>query len=376
MTFSTETWRDAIDRHLVRPPDRLVQTLLERPELESLVVANPPRSALVTASKFVLRQRQPPLHTGPGTTSALVQPLRLRRQQPYGIKANERIFRRYDRRLARAAARLGMERPPIVTFDPLVAGFCPTRWSGPVVYYARDDWTEHPAYEQVRPVYEEAYHRIRRRGIAVAAVSEELLARVGPEGAGIVIPNGIDPPEWGRREHPSDTVPGVARPLMVYAGTLDDRLDPEALTAICDQYPDGKLLLVGPLLAAETLAPVLARPNVEVLHPPERARVVSLIAAADVCLLPHRRTPLTEAMNPLKLYEYLAAGIPVAASDLSGSRRIHPKVILTRPGSGFAGAVATALEDGPMTEAERRAFLAANSWEERHRQLFAFLKTL
>ena len=47
-----------------------------------------------------------------------------------------------------------------------------------------------------------------------------------------------------------------------------------------------------------------------------RPEIVSLIGTAEACLIPHVGNRLTEAMSPLKLYEYLAGGRPVAAVDL------------------------------------------------------------
>jgi hypothetical protein len=70
-------------------------------------------------------------------------------------------------------------------------------------------------------------------------------------------------------------------------------------------------------------------------------------------------------MSPLKLYEYLAGGRPVAATDLRPVRGVHPRVELVATGDSFADAVGRALSGGPMPEAERAAFIGANSWPNR-----------
>jgi teichuronic acid biosynthesis glycosyltransferase TuaH len=77
------------------------------------------------------------------------------------------------------------------------------------------------------------------------------------------------------------------------------------------------------------------------------------------------------AMSPLKLYEYVAAGRPVAAVDLPPMRGIGPRVILVDEGGDYPAAVARALELGPAPEDERQAFLAHNSWKRRHDELIA-----
>ncbi|MSW65515.1 MAG: hypothetical protein F2825_11590, partial [Actinobacteria bacterium] len=61
-----------------------------------------------------------------------------------------------------------------------------------MTYFARDDWTAHPAYEPWWPELDEAYEVLRRRGTRVVAVSEVLHDRLAPTGPSAVVPNGID----------------------------------------------------------------------------------------------------------------------------------------------------------------------------------------
>jgi hypothetical protein len=90
-----------------------------------------------------------------------------------------------------------------------------------------------------------------------------------------------------------------------------------------------------------------------------------MMAAADVGLIPHVRSPLTEAMSPLKLYEYLAGGLPVAAVDLPGIAGISDRVTLIPPGGDMACGVRRALRAGRSLDEERLAFVSDNSWEQR-----------
>lgn len=58
--------------------------------------------------------------------------------------------------------------------------------------------------------------------------------------------------------------------------------------------------------------------------------------------MPHPacRQRLTEAMSPLKLYEYLAGGRPVAAVDLPPIAAVDGRVALAPAGGELAPAVA------------------------------------
>ena len=126
---------------------------------------------------------------------------------------------------------------------------------------------------------------------------------------------------------------------------------------------------MGPLAAEAHFEPLKGESNVAIHAPLERAGLAELIRTADVGLIPHRRTALTEAMSPLKLYEYLAGGLPVAATDLAPMRGIDARVRLVGEGGDFAGAVGQALALGRAAEDEREAFVRANSWRSRHDSL-------
>jgi len=92
-----------------------------------------------------------------------------------------------------------------------------------------------------------------------------------------------------------------------------------------------------------------------------------------VCLIPHARTPLTEGMSPLELYEYLAAGRPVAATGLPPIVRVaHPRVVAcSDEPAAFAAAVRRALAIGPAPADERLRFVRDNTWRRRHEPLLA-----
>ncbi len=348
-TFTTETWADASDREFCRPPDRLVQAAIASPDVRRLLVANPWRSAPLS----LLRRTE----VAPPSRGTLVQPFRLRRRDPTDLKGVVGSYRRYDQRLRRAALRAGLQEPAVLTCHPLVAGFAPLTWAGPVTYFARDDWTAHPQHRAWWPVYREAYRRMAERGVRVAAVSQVLLDRLAATGPSLVVPNGVSN-LFGSPGPAPAVVQALARPRYVYAGTLDDRLDLPAVRALAASLTEGSVLLVGP-----QPRPLPELPGVTVLPTMNQADLVATLAACDVGLVPHHVTPLTEAMSPLKLYEYLAAGLPVATVAL-GAQDPAPGRLVRYPGQtpDLPAAAAAARALGPRDEPSRRAFLTEHGW--------------
>ena len=363
-TFNYVTWDAAVKRGMSFAQDRLAAALLSHPHVEKLLIADPFRSL-----PGWVRRRRGAVPPPASPRVAFHRPLRLRLRDPRAIRAIEHCYRAYDRRLREAAARAGLERVVVITSHPLVAGFAPLEWADRVVFYATDDWTAHPAYERWWPAYQESYSRVRESGHTVCAVSEPIIERLQPTGPSAVIPNGIEPAEWLGTGTPPAWLAALPRPRLLYVGTLDSRLDVSAIESAARVHSSGSILLVGPLLDEPHIAPLRDLPNVHIRRTVDRASLPALVMGCDIGLVPHVRSRLTTAMSPLKVYEYLAGGLPVAAIELPPLLGINPRVVLATGASDFAEAVSNALPLGAAAEAERRAFLDAHSWERRHAAL-------
>lgn len=368
-TFSFETYADAVYRGMMRPPDRILGTLFEHPAVRRLLVANPMRwlprvlaaPVLDGYAKFPESER-----------NHLVKPFRLRKRDPLAIAEVEREFANYDRALARAARRHGMRTPTVLTAHPLIAGFCGFEWAGGVTYFGRDDWLSTPSLEPLWPALSEAYRRLAASGRGVVAVSQQIIDRIDPRGPSLVLPNGVEPGEWeGPLPQDPDWLADVPHPRAIYVGTLDDRLDIEGIASLANAHPELHIVLLGPAPSGDHVAPIAHLPNVHTHPHVGRAELVAALRNADLCLLAHRRTPLTEAMSPLKVYEYLAAGSPVLATDLPPVRGISDRVLLSEQVADFADLVPAALALGPWSEAERSEFISQNAWSQRHEQLLS-----
>jgi teichuronic acid biosynthesis glycosyltransferase TuaH len=367
--FSNVTWQAAWRRGFFMSEDRLVRSLLSSPRVGRLLVCNHARSLPLKLLRDCSGSDRAPFPTDERTR--LLEPVRLRRRDPTSIAAVERGFAWYDRVLQRAARKHGLLDPVVITGHPLLAGFSELRWARAVTWYAVDDWAEHPAYARWSQMYREAYERVRSRRRRVAAVTSVLRARLNPTGPSVVVPNGLNPSEWAGEAAPGpDWVASASGPLLVYVGALDSRIDVGWLQALAQAQPSATIALVGPLVEPHRLAPLRRFPNVRFSDSLERRTLTGLLRSADAGLLPHAETPLTAAMSPLKLFEYLAAGLPVAATDLPPVREVgHNRVVLVPAGGDYAGAVRQALAIGRASEGERLEFIDANSWRSRHERL-------
>ncbi|MTD15832.1 glycosyltransferase [Nakamurella sp. YIM 132087] len=369
-TFTFETYGDAVHRGMNRPPDRLLQSLMVSEQVRRLLVVNPFRSAPVRALRTVLGKGDARFPADDEHT--LYTPLRVRRQDPTDVPKVRSAFREFDRKVGETARGRGLVHPAVITANPLMGAFCPFDWAGPVTFYARDDWAALPSREPWWPAIRAAYRSMQASGRAVVAVSQKIIDRIEPTGPAAVVPNGVEPAEWtGPMPEAPPWLQAIPHPRAIYVGTLDSRLDAEGLAVLAKARPDLHVVLLGIRADAGYLDRVLELPNVHVHDQVGRAELAASIRNCDLALLSHQRTELTEAMSPLKIYEYLAAGCPVLSIDLAPCRNISDRVLLTDTVDDFVDVLDDALALGRQAEPDRLAFLEANSWKARHQQILS-----
>lgn len=367
-TFSLLTWRAAMRRDFSFAEDRLAQCLVDDGRVQRLVVAD----RLRNMPAKLLRDGRAGAQTGfpSAANRRLISPARLGPSTPASVRGAARAVAIYERALARAARQMGMHQPAVITANPLVAGFGDFEWARCVTYYGFDDWARSPLYKRWWPLFETSYERIRGRELRVAAVSPGLLAELAPPERGTLVPNGLEPAEWRSEVVRPACLSGLSSPILLYTGTLDYRLRTDWLTDLARSLPEATVLLVGPTKPSCELSSLHHLHNV-VVHPAieRRDEYANVIRCADIGLIPHHRTPLTDTIEPQKVREYLAGGLPVVSADLVPIRNIEDSIALVPDGGDFTGAVRTALSRDRVTEPRRLAFVDANSWRTRHENL-------
>lgn len=268
-----------------------------------------------------------------------------------------------------AAQRAGLRSPLLWINDHFAAHLAGKLGERAVIYDVTDDWALMNSIPQnERQRIREADAALCKAADLVVVCSEALersrrrlsrkLAR---------IPNGVDAERYGCvTPRGCDSEQG-ARKTFGYVGTLHgDRLDLELVIALARRRPSDRVVLCGPNLLTETEALQLrAHANVELRAAVDYQRVPGLIEEFDVCILPHRCTPFTESLNPIKLWEYLASGKPVAATPVAGFRDYGHLFQLAKGEDGFLGACEKALQEDARLAGVRMREAARHSWKVR-----------
>jgi teichuronic acid biosynthesis glycosyltransferase TuaH len=356
-----QTWADAVERDMSWSADRIAQHLLQDPEVKALVVADPLRSHLAR-----LRRRQIADDAGfPGDQSrSLLQPRRLRRHDSFRWLPNVWAYTRLDRWLQKHAVPRS-ERPILVSCHPVLAAVADRSAWADVVYYGWDDWLSYPPFRRAHALLSRSYEQMAARDVNVIGVSQAIVDRIGAPRQSVV-PNGISAADYERLGSLPSWFGELSRPIALYAGSLEERVDVAAVEQCARDLPDWTVVLVGHLATPRHFTRLAASPNVVVHGREPRSAVLAMMCASDVCLIPHRRTPMSVAMSPLKLYEYLGAGAPVVATDLPPVRGVSDRCLLVEPGSPLAPAVLAAAALPVASAEELAAFRHENDWSHRY----------
>ena len=281
---------------------------------------------------------------------------------PFGRALNRRLLLRS---LAPLVA--GMpELPVAVTTVPVVSellGVLPVqRW----IYYCVDDFGEWPGLDQAALRHMEG--RLIDRADRVIAVSATLRDKIATCGrTATLLTHGVDHEFWAAPSR--STVPELAslpRPLIVFWGAVDRRMDVEFVRRLAADMTEGTIVLVGPDADPD---PGLSRVQRVVRIPPLQFTQLPWVARESaVLIMPYADLPVTRAIQPLKLKEYLATGKPAVVRNLPANREWRDCLDLADTAAEFSRAVRLRVATGlPAEQRAARLRLASESWTEKAR---------
>jgi GT2 family glycosyltransferase/glycosyltransferase involved in cell wall biosynthesis len=173
--------------------------------------------------------------------------------------------------------------------------------------------------------------------------------------------------------HPGKSCKGKdGRQVIGYYGAIADWFDVGLVEQVATAYPHARVVLVGAdTVGASRQLSHLA--NVELVGEVPYRDLPYWLHGFDVCILPFRIVPLTLATNPVKVYEYLAAGKQVVSVDLPELAQFEGHVAVARDNRAFLDAVGDSLRlagtEADQCAAEaRRAFASTQTWTARAEQ--------
>ena len=280
----------------------------------------------------------------------------------YGVRAVRTINQWWLRTQIRRAMRtLGFSRPINWVFNPAAAVIAGALGEECLIYQCVDEYSAFSGVK-AKAILELEEQLLRKSDLVI--VSAELLreskSRFNPQT--VLVRHGVDFEHFRKALDPATRVPqeiaNLPRPVIGFFGLIADWVDTDLMAKVAQRFPGGSLVVLG---KATTDMSVLNLPNVHLLGRKPYEDLPAYCKGFDVALMPFRINELTLNANPLKVREYLAAGLPVVSTDIPEVRAVNACRI-GRNHEEFLQEVEAALgQPGPRMETSE--LVRGESWE-------------
>jgi glycosyltransferase involved in cell wall biosynthesis len=286
---------------------------------------------------------------------------------------NRRLLVRQVRRVLRGLP----DRPvQIWSFAPDVDYMCGQFDEECVVYYCVDEFSAFSGYGEAETLAAE--RRLAARADLVITVSRTLHdAKRHLHENVVLVTHGVEYDHFAQALSADVVVPpeiaALPRPVLGFWGLIQDWVDLELLAGIARERPGWSIVLIGEPLA--DVSAVSELPNVHLLGRRRYQQLPAFARGFDVGLIPFRINPLTLPVDPIKLREYLSAGLPVVSTPLPEMKRYGDMVAVAGDAAGLVKACERMLaeaETESARSAQRRARQAAmrgETWRAKVREI-------
>lgn len=278
--------------------------------------------------------------------------------------------------------RMGMRRYVAWVYGPGQHHVLDSLTPAAVCYDLVDDYLAQEYYARRRDQLEPVHERLMAQADLVLAASKGLTAAPALQRDAVyVVGNAADVDHFRQarratRRRPPEFDTGDARPVIGFHGTLTrEKLDLDLIDRVARMRPDWRFVFVGPVRDDDVTACLDALPNVVLVSAKDPDALLDYVAHFDAAWIPYADSAYVRGVNPLKLYEYMAAATPVVVAGAPIPDRLTHLVPCAQGPAEAAAALALALGEAGRSRALTCAAMADDfSWDAKARRCLALLE--
>lgn len=279
-----------------------------------------------------------------------------------GSRAAQALNRQvFGAQIAAARRWIGMKQPIVLSALPNCVGLLDAINPKAVIYYCLDDYSRMPGVDGDAIGLQE--QELAHRSDLILITGEHLREHL--EGAGTPIeylPHGVDLGRFQQEVEVHPLLASIKGPRIGFFGALDTWLDLDLVARVAAARPDWQFPIIGP--SRVDVSMLEAQPNVHLLGAVPFEEIPAVAAGFDIGLLPFEVNTFTQAINPLKLREYFAAGVPAVSTSLPEVAKFAPLAAIADDVEGTVAAIEQMLSQPPAQDALYKA-VAGESWRAR-----------
>ncbi len=273
--------------------------------------------------------------------------------QPVVCRLNRLSLRRYIGRALRTA---GISRPHALLSNPLAGRYLGAFDLASVSYLRLDDYSKLPGVNAgwVKAAEDKLF---RSAGLTFATAKALL-----PSDRGYYLPQGVDFAHFADDAAPAP--PQTGHKVLGFFGLLAEWVDFELIEATARAHLDWQFEFLGPVRYCPDAIRTLS--NVTLREPVPYAALPAAIKHWHAAWIPFEVSELTAAVNPLKLREYLAAGLPTACTPLPEALVFGDGVSIISDCQGVGDWLdSEVMKDTAQARTARRELARGHGWGER-----------
>jgi glycosyltransferase involved in cell wall biosynthesis len=280
--------------------------------------------------------------------------------------------------LRRACRGLGFQKPITWTFIPSSADVAGSLGERLVIYHCVDEFSKFTGADEAAILKME--RALMEKADMVVVSSSRLYETKSPYNANtFLVTHGVDVAHFRdacRQEIPAPAdCADLKGPVIGFVGTVADWVDLEVIRYLAASRPQWSLLLIGDIQTNTSALRELS--NVHLLGRRSYQSLPAYCKTFDVAILPFVVNELTVAANPLKLREYLAAGLPVVATPLPEVLKLDGLVRMARTPEEFLNRIEALLKEGRRgPDPAVSALMERESWDQKVEELSGIIEGL
>jgi glycosyltransferase involved in cell wall biosynthesis len=275
----------------------------------------------------------------------------------------------------RAMKNLKFKSPVNFVFNPAASVVAGSLGERQVIYYCVDEYTAFTGVSAAS-LAELEEHLLRRADAVIVSADLLYASKVKFNPRTAIVRHGVDFSHFHRALDPQTVVPeeirNLPRPVLGFFGLIADWVDVDLMAEVAKHFKEGSLVVLG---KSTTDTSILAGlPNVHLLGRKPYEQLPSYCKGFDVALNPFRLNELTLNANPLKVREYLAAGLPVISTPIPEVEVLGLCRIAEGPENTIREIEIALKEPGPSSA--RSEAIRNESWEARLEEIRSYLDAL
>lgn len=190
-------------------------------------------------------------------------------------------------------------------------------------------------------------------------------------------PHGVDVEHFQSTQNAETQLPAelsdVPRPIIGFMGSLaHDSIDIDLLARLAKRRPDWTFLLLG--RQSSDVEALRQYPNIKLVEAKPYKEMPAWLKAFDVALMPFLQNELTRDLNPIKLREYLASGIPIVSTRLPAIVPYGNVISFAHSDDEWEAAIENYLHNLGSIEARQKS-VQHETWEARAKTVAEVIQT-